>query len=1363
MKMPQREYVPSSYSLVEPEPRSPETAVKLSSQEKDATHIFTLEAIRPNLFRTTFISTTHPLAPHRSAPVPSVDLGEVKSKCTESEKSKTYTFGDITVNLSWTSSPLVEISLSGVDEPIHSDLPYRSYAIDGDGIAHYTKYKKNTLHAGLGEKPAPLNLSNRSFRIGATDSFGYDVYRTDPLYKHIPFLINATPTGCVGLFSTSHSRGFYSVGSEMDGLWGHYKVYRQEYGGLEEYVIVGRTIQEVVQTYAVLVGYPKLVPRWAFGYIAGGMKYSMLDEPRASEALMSFAAKLKHHDIPCSGFQLSSGYTVAETEPKTRNVFTWNRHRFPDPKGFLDAFHAQGIRVIANVKPYVLANHPEYNKLADAGAFFTDPRTQKNAVARLWSAGGGESGVGSHIDFTSAFGYNWWFEGVKALREVGIDVVWNDNNEYTIPDDDWECKLDAPVLRSSEFLDGQKRVGVLGRAIHAELMAKSSHDALISLDSGRRPFVLTRSATAGTMRYASSSWSGDNVTSWDSMRGSTALSLTAGMCLLQCYGHDVGGFEGPQPEPELLLRWVQLAAYSPRFAINCYKTSPQDNTVGDVIEPWMYPEITGLVRKAIRRRYEILPYLYSLALESHKFALPPQRWIGWGCEDDPEVWSAQLMDGETQSWLGQSLLVGSVSEPGMSKARMYLPKVRTKQDDTGFLNLNAPYQHLESGQWVELDVEWDTVGITVLAKVGTAIPVSKQCQTLSSGEQENEADLPLDDYRAVEIFPPQKDSAGRVFETRWYEDDGISANPHISSFIVRYSTTESEVIVHWEKENGGFDAPWKELHVILPVGDERRVTSPVNAGVKQSTGIEVGAPGTLPVIKLDYGSFRATKYDQANDVYTFKNIRFGASTAGQNRWKAPQAPAFDHGVSSDDSAISCPQGSLVAFGSADVRAPASEDCLFLDLFIPGKLLSNPKNSSVPVVLNIYGGAYIFGSKNLLDGTGPIKRANGQMIQISSNYRVGPFGFLAGSTTEEQATPNAGIWDQIVALEWIQKYAPMLGGNKDDVSIWGESAGAGSIWLHPILEGGKRDPLFKKAVIQSPALNPQWDRRGQIENAYKRFEDLSGCAGRGIACLRSVSADKLNQAGNTVNGEAVRGTFGFGPQPDGKLILQAPALEYAQGNYWKNLTSVISSHTANEAEVFYDRSVTSDETWEAYLRKLFPAAVVNAGWDKKITEIYKSPSTPGSSSRTQGDRVRDSLRDLVFSCNARTFATAYKDRSYNIQYSVGTGLHGSDVAPTYSNVDGSSPAASSADKNTAGYQSYLVSHALTGDPNNLRLKSTTIQWETIGDGVGLEKAYPVLNAADSGFALIQDEQNLKSHCDLWLDFLEDAQKIQGYTR
>ncbi|PSN74515.1 hypothetical protein BS50DRAFT_670892 [Corynespora cassiicola Philippines] len=823
--MGQQEYAPQNFKPAEAGSTSSEPKIVLQTKENNNVFDFSFEALRPNIFRTTFTSQQHPLPPHRAAPIPQKRIDHVKwSVSSPTPTSRNFSFEDVETSVHWQNGlPEVSVTFAGESKPIHYDLPHRSYVIDGTGVAHYTRYNAGTLHVGLGEKSAPMDLSNRHFVLSATDSFGYDVHRTDPLYKHIPLLINATPNGCIGIFSSSHARGFYSVGSEMDGMWGKFKVYRQEHGGLEQFIITGRTLKEVVRSFADLIGYPLLVPRWAFGYLAGGMKYSMLDEPRAADALMEFAAKLKEHDIPCSGFQMSSGYTVAEVEPKTRNVFTWNYHRFPDPKGFCDAYHKEGIRLIANVKPYVLGSHPEYEKLRKAGAFFTDPVTGESATARLWSAGGGESGVGGHIDFTSEAGYNWWYEGVRELKRVGIDCIWNDNNEYTLPNDYWKCALDAKAL-AKEGGDFSKDVGWWGRSLNTELMGKSSHDAALDIVPNERPFILTRSATAGTLRYCSSAWSGDNVTSWDGMKGSNALSLTAGMCMMQCYGHDIGGFEGPQPTPELLVRWCQMGIYSSRFAINCFKTSPENNRVGDVIEPWMYKETTHLVRDIIKRRYELIPYLYSLALESHQTATPPQRWTGWGYEADPEVWTSKVIkDGETQYWLGDSLLIGGVFEPGASTAKVYLPK-DVNEPGLEYLDLNHPQSFYKAGQWVEIDSKWDQ-SIPVLAKTGSAIPVGRSVQTLAVGETTNPANLALDDYRAVEVFPPAGSSNGKDYVNVWYEDDGISPPPaRISTFTFKYSSDIQNVSVSYQEQlQPDFTPAWEDLIVILPAGDKRKV------------------------------------------------------------------------------------------------------------------------------------------------------------------------------------------------------------------------------------------------------------------------------------------------------------------------------------------------------------------------------------------------------------------------------------------------------------------------------------------------------------------------------------------------------------
>ncbi|KAI1804454.1 glycoside hydrolase family 31 protein [Daldinia bambusicola] len=839
----QYEYVPINYEPVTPHETSPEktSSLRLLSKGKNnhETCHFEFEVLRPNLFRTTFTTNQHPLPPYPSAKRLKPSLGAVDAD----KRSQTIKLGNVKVHIGWSNTPIVSIFLDDRPKPIHRDLDFRSYTVDGTGIAHYTTYRSDSLHVGLGEKAAPMDLSGRGFTIAASDTFGYDAYRTDPLYKHIPLLINATPNGCVGIFSTSHSRATWAVGSEMDGMWGHYKVYRQAHGGLEEYLTVGKTIAEVVRSYAELVGFPLLVPRYMMGYIGGGMKYSMEDSPRACDSILNFIKNCEKHGMPCSAFQLSSGYTVAETEPKTRNVFTWNRHRFPDPRGFTRECHKHGVRILANIKPYVLVNHPAYTELSQSGAFFTDPYTSTTAVTRLWSAGGGDSGEGSHIDFTSKAGYNWWHDGVKGLKEVGIDAMWNDNNEYNIPNDDWQCALETVDVPPGEF---RKYVGLWGRALHTELMGKGSHDATIEVEPEVRPFVLTRSATAGTMRYCASSWSGDNVTSWEGMKGANGLALNAGFSLLQCYGHDIGGFEGPQPTPEHLVRWIQLGIHSPRFAINCYKTNADDNLIGDVIEPWQYPSVAPIIRNAIQRRYELIPYTYSLMLKSHREAIPPQRWTGWGYESDPEVWTKELLKGDTQYWFGDSLLIAGVYEPGVSSARVYLPN--QSGDDLGFLNLSGPYQYLEAGRWHEISSTWYS-SIPVLARIGSVVPTGKPRPTTCIAAEDPEfPSMEKDDYRGVEIFPPpltrypdwpkgngllSHDHASaetKWFSNTWLEDDGVSPadKPTLCEVSIAYGVSSDHIYAKVElRKYSEFEPLWVKngVTLVLPVGEERLVKS----------------------------------------------------------------------------------------------------------------------------------------------------------------------------------------------------------------------------------------------------------------------------------------------------------------------------------------------------------------------------------------------------------------------------------------------------------------------------------------------------------------------------------------------------------
>ena len=162
-----------------------------------------------------------------------------------------------------------------------------------------------------------------------------------------------------------------------------------------------------------------------------------------------------------------------------------------------------------------------------------------------------------------------------------------------------------------------------------------------------------------------------------------------------------------------------------------------------------------------------------------------------------------------------------------------------------------------------------------------------------------------------------------------------------------------------------------------------------------------------------------------------------------------------------------------------------EDCLFLDLYVPAASIQNAKssNANTPVVVWLFGGAIIFGSKNpfnggplntpFYDGAAAVTRGEDSIIFVAGNYRLGAYGWLAGPTMRSQGYPNAGLSDQRLVFQFVQDLIHLVGGDPTQVSAWGESAGAGSIIHHLI---GNIVPNFKRVALQSPAFEWQWDNR-----------------------------------------------------------------------------------------------------------------------------------------------------------------------------------------------------------------------------------------------------------------------------------------------
>jgi alpha-glucosidase len=324
--------------------------------------------------------------------------------------------------------------------------------------------------------------------------------------------------------------------------------------------------------------------------------------------MTEFLGCCAEHDILCDSFHLSSGYTSIGDR---RYVFTWNRSKFPAPGALVQSYLAKGVRLCANVKPCLLDDHPHFAEAARLGLLIAGAKGDPSFV-QFWD------GIGAYLDFTNPKTITWWKTKVKeTLLEYGIAATWNDNNEFEI----WTANALANGF-------GEPRPARECKPLQSLLMMRASRDAQKEHAPDKHPFLVSRSGGVGMHRYAQT-WSGDNSTSWETLKYNLKMGLGLALSGVSNTGHDIGGFSGPAADPELFVRWVQFGVFMPRFCIHSWHED------GRVNEPWMYPQTTPFVRDLITLRYRLTPYLYYLLWRYHHDYEPMVRPTFFDFPDDP--------------------------------------------------------------------------------------------------------------------------------------------------------------------------------------------------------------------------------------------------------------------------------------------------------------------------------------------------------------------------------------------------------------------------------------------------------------------------------------------------------------------------------------------------------------------------------------------------------------------------------------------------------------------------------------------------------------------------------------------------------
>jgi alpha-glucosidase len=614
-----------------------------------------------------------------------------------------------------------EMAVADAWHEIARDRPTQAYNFGwwGPKVHHYLARRATERYYGLGERSGDMDRALRRFRLKGTDAMGYNARTSDPLYKHVPFYITQDMAAATafGLFYDTYSDCKFDFGAEISNYHGPYRSFVADSGDLDYYVIAGPALPDVVRRFTWLTGRPALLPKWALGYSGSTMSYT--DAPDAQARMADFIAKCREHDILCDSFHLSSGYTSIGSQ---RHVFHWNREKFPDPSAFVRSYHDAGIKLCANIKPCLLSDNPLFEQARTNRLIVCDAAGEP-VWTQFWD------GLGAYVDFTNPAARTWWADHVKsALLDYGIDATWNDNNEFEIV---------SPGAVAHGF-DGPLPAQDC-KPLQSLLMMRSSRDAQAAFTPERRPFLVTRAGAAGMQRYAQT-WSGDNYTSWETLKYNIKMGLGLALSGVSNSGHDVGGFAGPASDAELFVRWVEAGIFMPRFSIHSWNS---DKTVN---EPWMHPEATPTIRKLIALRYSLVPYLYDLMWRHHHDCEPIWRPAFYDFSDDPRSWD------ETDTYmLGANLLVALVCAPGTKEVDVYLPADANWAD---FWSGSI----FKGGQSIAVEAPLGRTALFV--RESAAVP-------MNAAEQHFDARA---DERAFAVFPPTN---GTVSAT-CYEDDGES-------------------------------------------------------------------------------------------------------------------------------------------------------------------------------------------------------------------------------------------------------------------------------------------------------------------------------------------------------------------------------------------------------------------------------------------------------------------------------------------------------------------------------------------------------------------------------------------------------------
>ncbi|WP_083874575.1 carboxylesterase/lipase family protein [Nocardia paucivorans] len=313
-----------------------------------------------------------------------------------------------------------------------------------------------------------------------------------------------------------------------------------------------------------------------------------------------------------------------------------------------------------------------------------------------------------------------------------------------------------------------------------------------------------------------------------------------------------------------------------------------------------------------------------------------------------------------------------------------------------------------------------------------------------------------------------------------------------------------------------------------------------------------------PVAWTEYGRVRGAR---DGSVFVWRGIPYAAAPAGRDRFRPPRPPQPWDGVRD------CHTVGQIAPQNMDNTVPVDrslrmgEDCLWLNVWAPAGTAEAPR----PVMVWLHGGAYCLGTAAQEIYNGRILAETGDVVVVTVNYRVGAFGFLDLSSLSPDFAPNLGLHDQLAALEWVRDNIASFGGDPGNVTLFGESSGAGCVTA--LLTAPRAAGLFHRAIAQSPPATTVYGPE-RAARVAERFMELVELPPRQVHELLELPLERIVRAVAVLTDEVPLtspGTLATAPVVDGELLPGYPTDRFQQGR--SHRVPLIIGTNKDEASLF----------------------------------------------------------------------------------------------------------------------------------------------------------------------------------------------------